>query len=87
MKKLSAIVSITLLAMTGIVLVYLEALSTDLPCMQAENWCDDCQGSFSLVDCWDYGAHRYCYFYCFFSGDCWHWSGYSSPVYEVCTYY
>lgn len=77
-----------LFMITAAFIIYLEATSIDLTCFQAENWCEiDCMGSLSYDDCWDYGGHRYCYFYCYFSGTCYHWDGAPSPVYAVCTFY
>lgn len=87
MKRYLGIAGLILLIITGITLVYLEAVAIDLTCIQAEIWCEiDCIGSLSYGDCWQYGAHTYCYFYCHFTGDCYHWSGAQSPVYAVCTF-
>jgi hypothetical protein len=85
MNKHILSVGLVIFLLTALVIIYLEASSIDLPCMQAENWCEvDCLGDFSYGDCWDYGGHRYCYFYCSFEGFCYHWSG--SPVYALCTF-
>jgi hypothetical protein len=87
MKKTVSSLALVLFLISAAVIVYLEAISIDLPCDQAQYWCEvDCMGNFSYGDCWDYGGHRYCYFYCSFTGDCYHWSEAPSPVCEICTF-
>ncbi len=74
-----------LLAATAI--IYLDARSIDLACFTAEVWCEtDCWGSLSYGDCWQYEGRIYCYFYCYFTGSCYHWAGAPSPVYAMCTF-
>lgn len=88
MKNHVGSITLLLFVLTAAFLVYMEAKSIDLTCFQAEIWCEiDCMGDLSYGDCWDYGGHRYCYFYCTFLGSCYHWEGAESPVYEVCTFY
>jgi hypothetical protein len=85
LKKLFTLAALAALLGIGGLLIYLEASAIDLPCEQAEMWCADCQGGFSIDYCWDGGQHIYCYFWCTdFSQNCWHWS-WPGPVYQICT--
>ena len=34
--------------------------------------------------CWDFGPHTYCYFWCYWSGNCIYWS--QNPVHQVCAF-
>jgi hypothetical protein len=65
MKKALSIFLLALMVGVGVLLVYQEVHAKIFPCLMAQDYCIiNCEGVFSLGDCWQYQGETYCWFTC-----------------------
>ncbi len=65
MKKAFSVALLILLLGFGVLLVYKEAHAYPYACLMAQSYCwANCQGEFTLDDCWYYQGQIYCWFTC-----------------------
>ena len=65
MKKALSIFLLALMVGVGVLLVYQEVHAKIFPCLMAQDYCTiNCEGIFSLGDCWQYQGETYCWFTC-----------------------
>lgn len=51
---------ISSLVVVGVIVVYQEAFASTPFCWQCEDYCNACNGIYSVSSCWWYGPWQYC---------------------------
>jgi hypothetical protein len=83
MEKLFYTLLILSLIGVGVFLIYHEASALPIACWQANDFCTtQCNGSFSLGECWEYNGQIYCFFSC--SGFQYPSCGWEDPTSGIC---
>ena len=76
-----------LLVFVGVLLIYLEASASDLPCTNAEFYCvNQCGANFAIDYCYQAQQHVVCWFWCTidYPGQPKPGCGWNIPVYAQC---